>query len=375
MSLEIVPSQDSSSLAGLDTDSIESNFEAGQARVRIGIGLLIFLWMGWGLLSDPAWAEKLPNLLGFVAGTSYFAYSFLHRHWVVSRPGYNPLRRWVVTLGDQLFTLFLMALSGPEFLLFIFVNPWVAIGNGLRFGRRWMGYSAGVAIAGLALVGWLSPLWEGHLSAVAGLILLNAALPAYLDRLLRSLRESRERVALFAERMRELAMRDALTGLPNRSALFGEIEKASSLAARQNLPLALLYFDLDGFKAVNDTHGHAAGDDLLREAASRVSAALRAEDVVSRLGGDEFVVLLQGLETPDRADIVADRILTSISSIDSVQGKPVKVSASIGGIVAHGADAVRSKAESLLKAADANMYQAKSSGKNRVVLSRTFSPI
>ena len=354
---------------------VESRLESGQSRVRVSIMALIWIWIFSIFLHerlvDGGVETQHPGV--FAIGALYSAYSLFHWAWVVRRPGYNPLRRGIVAVGDQAAAAVSMFFSGIPWLVFMFVSPWVSIGNGLRFGRFWMALSASSACLFISMVGLFAPYWRDHFPIVIGMVLLNAALPAYLDSLLKTLREARERLTRFADEMQRMAMRDALTGLPNRAALFGAIETASSLASRQNRPLALLYFDLDGFKGVNDSLGHDAGDELLRETAARVSEALRAEDVVSRLGGDEFVVLLQGLDTPDRADLVADRILREISSIRQIHGQPVAVSASIGGVVAAGAEALRSSSEALLKAADANMYQAKKTGKNRVVLTREMA--
>jgi diguanylate cyclase (GGDEF)-like protein len=158
--------------------------------------------------------------------------------------------------------------------------------------------------------------------------------------------------------LRDQALHDPLTGLPNRALLDDRLESAIAVAQRQEAPLSLLLLDLDGFKAVNDTLGHHAGDLVLTEIAARLSGTLRESDTAARLGGDEFVLLLPA--TPlvgavETARALVDFIVAPII----VEGKPLMVGASIGIAVFpnHGRDA-----EVLLAAADSAMYDAKHSG-------------
>jgi diguanylate cyclase (GGDEF)-like protein/PAS domain S-box-containing protein len=158
--------------------------------------------------------------------------------------------------------------------------------------------------------------------------------------------------------LREQALHDALTGLPNRSLLGDRLTSALAVAQRQDAPLSLLMLDLDGFKAVNDTCGHHAGDLVLIEVAARLSGTLRESDTAARLGGDEFVLLLPA--TPLVGAIETARALVDfIVAPIIVEGKPLTVGASIGIAVFpnHGRDA-----EVLLAAADSAMYEAKHSG-------------
>jgi diguanylate cyclase (GGDEF)-like protein/PAS domain S-box-containing protein len=158
--------------------------------------------------------------------------------------------------------------------------------------------------------------------------------------------------------LRDQALHDPLTGLPNRALLNDRLTSAIAVAQRQDAPLSLLLLDLDGFKAVNDTWGHHAGDVVLTEIASRLSGSLRESDTAARLGGDEFVLLLPA--TPlvgavETARALVDFIVAPIT----VDGKPITVGTSIGIAVFphHGRDA-----EVLLAAADSAMYEAKHSG-------------
>lgn len=163
------------------------------------------------------------------------------------------------------------------------------------------------------------------------------------------------------ERVRYLATHDSLTGLPNR-AMFGELlDQAVVTARRYGHRPAVLFIDLDRFKLVNDSLGHAAGDLLLQEMARRLKAVLRESDVLSRLGGDEFVVLLHNVAHPDDTSVVARKLLDAALESVNVLGQDCRVTASIGISVYpdHGEDQ-----QTLMKNADTAMYLSKEKGKN-----------
>jgi diguanylate cyclase (GGDEF)-like protein/PAS domain S-box-containing protein len=164
------------------------------------------------------------------------------------------------------------------------------------------------------------------------------------------------------ERLAYLAQFDALTGLPNRALLADRFSQMIVLARRRGVPLGVLFIDLDDFKLVNDTQGHAAGDELLKEAARRLQAAVRQGDTVARISGDEFAVILGDLARPDDAALVAHKIIEQLGAPVSVRGQEVFVTASIG-IATFPADG--DNAEALLGAADAAMYRAKQAGRNQ----------
>lgn len=173
------------------------------------------------------------------------------------------------------------------------------------------------------------------------------------------------------EQLRDLATRDSLTGLPNRRLFQEHLDHALARAARHGTALAVLAMDLDKFKAVNDQLGHAAGDAVLVEAARRLTAALRAEDVVSRFGGDEFVILLP--EVADRADAgrVADKLVQALGAPFVTHGRETPILASFGVALhpEHGQDL-----PTLLRRADEALYVAKRQGGRGWRLADEFSP-
>lgn len=156
--------------------------------------------------------------------------------------------------------------------------------------------------------------------------------------------------------LRRRAFHDSLTGLPNRDLLHDRLEHAFEISLRHGRRMALLFLDLDGFKAVNDTHGHVVGDALLREVSARLLAGLRDHDTVARWGGDEFTLLLEELEGREEAAYVADRIVEAVSGPAEADGVRLEVSVSVG--VAMGPEEGGSP-EEMIRSADAAMYEAK----------------
>ncbi len=163
------------------------------------------------------------------------------------------------------------------------------------------------------------------------------------------------------ERIRLLAYHDALTGLPNRLLLKDRLEHGLASARRSRGHLAVLFLDLDRFKNVNDSLGHAAGDQLLKEIASRLTTCVREVDTVSRLGGDEFVIVLESLQDQDDAVSIATKIHAAFEQPIQVGNQMLHASASIG-IAIYPDDG--DSPEMLMQNADTAMYQAKSLGRN-----------
>ena len=168
--------------------------------------------------------------------------------------------------------------------------------------------------------------------------------------------------SLTAWRLNEEGFYDHLTGLANRKLFMDRLAMGLARVARHREPLAVLFVDLDNFKAINDGLGHAAGDEVLASVAERVSRCVRPSDTVARLGGDEFAVLLERIEGPAAAELVADRILEVLQVPLAVHGRTVVVGTSIGIAVSvsgdHGADEI-------VRNADLAMYMAKAHGRGR----------
>ncbi|MCU0504513.1 MAG: EAL domain-containing protein [Chloroflexi bacterium] len=182
---------------------------------------------------------------------------------------------------------------------------------------------------------------------------------------------------VFESGLRRQAFQDPLTGLPNRSHFVDRIEQAFARTARTAEPIQVLYLDLDGFKRINDSLGHDAGDRVLRVVAERLTWAVRVGDTPARLGGDEFAVLLEDGASVDVARAVAERIQSMVSAPIEVEGRQVRVGVSVGvaspatisggTLEEEGHVATRAQvADELIRNADVAMYEAKQRGKGRV---------
>jgi diguanylate cyclase (GGDEF)-like protein/PAS domain S-box-containing protein len=163
--------------------------------------------------------------------------------------------------------------------------------------------------------------------------------------------------------LEDQAQHDELTGLMNRHAVFDHLRRMLRGGTRSGTRVALVFCDLDGFKGINDEHGHSAGDSLLRSIAARVEGAVRAGDMVARIGGDELLVVLNGVHDLDDAIRIAEKIRMAVALPTEVAGAPVGVSASIGVTLAAPGESI----DAVVARADAAMYEAKRQGKDSVV--------
>jgi diguanylate cyclase (GGDEF)-like protein/PAS domain S-box-containing protein len=163
------------------------------------------------------------------------------------------------------------------------------------------------------------------------------------------------------ERIKFLAQYDQLTKLPNRALFNDRLQHSIDRAQRSKNKIGLMFIDLDGFKNVNDTLGHQAGDELLQIIAERISNLMRVEDTVARFGGDEFTIIMEELNHSDGAIVVAKNVLQTIGEVIYLSGQEVSVGASIGISIYpdNGEDA-----NSIINNSDTAMYQAKKQGKN-----------
>jgi diguanylate cyclase (GGDEF)-like protein len=232
----------------------------------------------------------------------------------------------------------------------------------LQIDGRWV-----AKVTGASAVSGLSAGAQGLL-----VLLFGATVSILLSALVLVLTRSRERALGMVEektgQLRHQALHDALTGLPNRVLALDRAEQMLARARRQHVPVAALYIDVDGFKHVNDTFGHAAGDELLRIVATRLAGVVREGDTAARLSGDEFVVLVEGSALDGGAELVAERLLEVLRQpydidMNEKLGRQLSITPSIGVAVGMRGDAVE-----LLRDADLALYEAKAAGRNCYVL-------
>ncbi|MEP7053797.1 MAG: diguanylate cyclase [Actinomycetota bacterium] len=181
------------------------------------------------------------------------------------------------------------------------------------------------------------------------------------------LRDIGERL-FFERQLHDLALTDGLTGLANRRAALDRLDQALSRAERHGNPVAVVFLDIDHFKAINDRNGHGIGDSVLVEVAARLVATFRTEDTIARLGGDEFLVVCEDLMLPADARVLMDRTHAALAEMFLVGAKSLNVTASLGLAIS----GPGSNVESLLELADAQMYEAKLT---RVAFAAIVDPI
>jgi len=332
--------------------------ELGQAKTRLictAIGLCGFGMIGYFF--------PLPSgIVGTAIAFPLYAAGYLLL--VLRRPVPTHRRRGMAVVVDTLANVYIAYFGGPfaAYAGFLFL---VTIGWGLRFGRHYLFLATGIAILGMACNLALSPYWQDNLlfgaTIIFGLIAnsLNAAI------LQGRIAEVNRQLAEKVEEVSRLAWQDQLTKLPNRPYFRDRLVQMLATAARSGRQVALVLFDIDGFKAVNDTLGHEAGDTLLREIAERVGRRVRQADTFARVGGDEFVILLDVVRDRGDAIPVAETVVAAIAEIGMFADQGLRIGASVG-IACSGGLAGRERiADELMVRADRAMYEAKRAGKGR----------
>lgn len=337
---------------------VSGGTELGQAKTRL-ICTIVGL-CGFGAVGAFG---SLPA--GIVATAVVFpVYALAYLLLVRWRPAPTHGRRGVAVVMDSVANVYITYFGGPfaAYAGFLFL---VTIGWGLRFGRHYLFLATAIAILGMACNLVLSPYWENNLlfggTIIFGLLANTGNAAILLGRIASTNRSLAEKV----EEVSRLAWQDQLTKLPNRPYFRDRLGQMLAAASRARREVALLLFDIDGFKAVNDTLGHEAGDKLLLEIAERVGRRVRQADTFARVGGDEFVILLDIGRDKSEAVPVAETVVAAIAEIDLYAAHGLRVGASVG-IAWSGSMAGRERmADELLIQADRAMYEAKRAGKGR----------
>jgi diguanylate cyclase (GGDEF)-like protein len=246
-----------------------------------------------------------------------------------------------------------MHLLGETATPFIGLYLFNACGNGFRYGPGYLYLSSALGVSGFTFVLLTSDYWLAHQTLGIGLVIVLIVIPMYFASLVRQLH------AVLA-RMRNMATHDTLTGLPNRHLFFEKLQLTLTLAEQNNKPFAVVFVDLDGFKPINDSLGHAAGDAVLKSVARRLEESVRKNDIVARFGGDEFVIILLDIHK-EAVYSVARKIIDMVAKPHDFDGKTVTLTLSLG--IAIYPDSGRS-ADELIASADAAMYRSKRAEKS-----------
>ena len=332
--------------------------ERHQARLRIMnvSPVCIYLILAWHL----QWQQiAKPVALGAIA---YIAYAVVWYQLVRRATTPSANRRAMATVIDQALPALGMYLAGFLAAYVAWVPALGSIGSGLRFGKQYTWLSVAVGGPLMAVAFLLSPAWRTIPEIAAGIVLANVLVPLYAVLLVKRLEQRNQGLEQRAAFFEAASKRDALTGLLNRTGFLCALTELHQRAAEQKQRIAVLILDLDGFKQINDTCGHAAGDAILKTIAIALAERLRDSDRISRLGGDEFGILLPRIA--HRADVerLVAKLLSAVASVEAPRPE-LAVSASIGVcLVPHHRI---QESEQIIAWADRLMYEAKAGGKNQ----------
>lgn len=342
-------------------DRLAQDPELAQAFTRVVITSLVAAVLAVrAIIIQSTLFENLALAIG-----AYFFYAMWHCTWVAVRPGAYRWRRVMGIIGDQAACTATFVIGGEHAFAFFLVYVWVCVGNGVRFGAWYMYIATLAAAFGFGLAVLLRGLATTHLEVVLGIFVCIVALPLFVRKLFSQLESAHELLQQQATQLRYEATHDRLTGLVNRTVFFDRLNRILARSDRRYVRCAVIYFDLDDFKDINDTFGHAVGDECLREIATRVIGKIRKCDTLCRLSGDEFAIIAEDVAREQEAAKIAETVLATVRSIDIVAGKRVRLSTSIGIAVYGGGGAPDEDAASLVNRADTAMYASKRGGRGR----------
>lgn len=332
--------------------------EAGQARIRV-VSILVIL----ACYAVAIWISGLEQLVPALPGLLlYLGFGYAWT-WVVAwdTAAVAWRQRSAVVLDHAIVSL-AFAWAGLGMAPLLWAPAFISVGHGLRFGERRARFSAVVGAACMGVAMSMAP--EGHYPppVAFGIVLSALLIPIYavsLARKIETLRKASESRALALE---EAAGIDGLTTLLNRTGFDRAVREVCDEAGSAKERVAVLYLDLDGFKAVNDALGHTAGDHVLRETALQLRRSLRTGDSIARVGGDEFAALLRSPGNRGDLSRIGEKLLEALGRVCPPDGSEAGVHASIGICIADRGCPVAAAMER----ADRLMYEAKRAGKGQV---------
>jgi diguanylate cyclase (GGDEF)-like protein len=343
--------------------------EGAQARLRIAGGALVLALIAalhfWGVLGS---FSKLLLWIGLYLLGSVLWLPVVQQGWLTWR-----VRVLLAMALEQSCYAWGMAASGEQWVAILAVPIFTSLGNGMRFGPAYGALSGGAGLGLLVLVCRDLPLWHAMpvlwLAVGASMVVIPVYGAILSSRLQRMRLDAEQRAAAWEQASKI----DPLTRLANRVALMEALAHVFGTQRQAARVCTLFYVDLDGFKAVNDQAGHAAGDQVLVDVAQALRDAVRADDLVARLGGDEFAILAYGLAQADDARALADKARMALSWI-TVPGHPsLRIGASLGACLlpAEG----MATPQDAVRVADELMLQVKRAGKGAVLVHPREAPM
>lgn len=274
--------------------------------------------------------------------------------------------RMVTAFFDPLFAAGVFSYAGDKGVLLIFVFTWIPVTYGFRFGEKWLMVSSVFSSAALLWALFTAHYFSNASLLICGIFAGHVLVISYIGEVLRSYRKAQDRLAA-------ISMKDSLTDLPNRRLFLEHLHHLMLTSRRSQRHIACFFIDLDGFKAINDKHGHGTGDKVLVQVAEVMKAQLRQGDIAARLSGDEFMYATECPEDHMSIVTVAERLLHGIERIASIDGHQITLSASIGiAFHCHTPGGRNPDPDKLISEADKSMYEAKASGKGKIVINKTI---
>jgi diguanylate cyclase (GGDEF)-like protein len=342
----------------ITSSNLVTEFEVNQARFRVVnvLPFCIYLLLAWYF----HWQQVRTSLA--IGSVGYIAYAVIWFLIVCRAKAPSPTRRVIAAISDQALPALALYLAGFLGGYVAWVSALGSIGSGLRFGTQYTWLSVAVGAPLLSTAFFLSPEWRTIPQVATGVVLANVFIPLYAVLLVKRFEERNNKLQQQATYFEAASKRDALTGLLNRTGFMSAFMELRRRAVEQEQKLAVLVLDLDGFKLINDTCGHAAGDEMLKRISASLSEQLRDSDQIGRLGGDEFGIVLPNVKNQTDVEYLATELLSAIEDV-AIPGIPLKVSASIGACLVsrHTSEA----GEQIIAEADRLMYEAKVAGKKQ----------
>lgn len=337
--------------------------EVDRAKQRFWIGTVLAILCLWSSTHSDS-PSQLEQVVPYLCAL-YACLSVLYMRMLQARPDGFVLTQYFFLCLDPVLSVF--GLFGAPQVLAAF-NPLVMVQivrSGIRYGHRVMHLSWFLSVLAAAVLFPASTYWMKDEPALTrSFALMLAVTPLLFGPLVKHLH-------LLTRDLRDASTSDPLTGLGNRRMLAERLRLAQERAQRDKTMLAVMVFDLDNFKAVNDTLGHTTGDHLLEATAAALRRKSRNGDFLARVGGDEFVLLAEGLSAsdgPSQAQRIADSLVETVRTVSEQVCPTIKVGTSVGvHCWVHGRNPAPHSSD-LLDIADRAMYSAKRAGKGRVVM-------
>jgi diguanylate cyclase (GGDEF)-like protein len=330
--------------------------EEGQARFRLHASLTALLV--YAFAASTLASVSTADVLCVVVYASYAGVWVL----VVSENlGQPQTRQWIALTLDVVVFSACLAAAGRSGAALTWVPVTTSVGHGLRFGQRRGTVAACLSAVGLFLAVRFGPGWQLPMSIALGASVTALVAPVYVVRLVRVMEQQRHEAEVRTKQLEHAVRSDGLTGVLNRTGFEAAWAALSDDVGRTKAPVGLIYLDLDGFKAVNDTQGHEAGNAHLQAVARLLVQSVRHSDAVARLGGDEFAILVHAPANIDDVSMVAEKAVGAIRAHGAGMSGEVKLGASAG--VAYALPG--SSLPETLRLADERMFAAKRSAPGR----------